>query len=158
MKKSLLLLSFILLVFLSKNALGQEVIDTPITNFYKPPRVYVNFPVKGRVIGIVNLEELEGVAIANKRTSEKTTTNSHGFYQLNAAKGDTLLFNFSRYSKDVRVIKSPKENLNVILINKKVNSLPANSSKSDLKKAEREDEDLYRILEKDAEREGKWNY
>ncbi len=158
MKKSPLLLTFILFVFLSKNAFGQEVIDTPITNFYKPPRVYVNFPVKGRVIGIVNLEDLEGVIIANKRTAEKTTTNNHGFYQLNGAKGDTLFFEFSRYSKDMRVIKSAKENLNVILTNKKVNSLSANALKSDLKKAEREDEELYRILEKDAEREGKWSY
>jgi hypothetical protein len=158
MKKLSLLFAFILLVFLSKNVLGQEVIDTPITNFYKPPRVYVNSPITGRVIGIVNLEELGGVAVANKRTTEKTTTNNHGFYQLNAAKGDTLLFDFSRYSKDIRVIRNPKEKLNVILMNKKVNSLPANASKSDLRKAERDDEDLYRILEKDAEREGKWSY
>lgn len=113
--------------------------------------------IKGRVIGI-NLQELENVTITNICSNETTTTDKKGFYQLNVSKGDTLSFNFPHFSKDVLFIKNPKENLNVILIHKKVEALPPNASRSEVKKAIKEDEDLYDILEKDAKRDGKWTY
>jgi hypothetical protein len=155
MKKTLLLLSFLLLIFLSKISSAQ-IIDTPIVHDLTP-RIYKMFLIQGRVIG-VNLEDVNGAAITNKRTAEKIMTNSHGIYELNAAKGDTLIFEIAKYSKDSRIIKNPKERLNVILIKRKTDELPANHSSSDYNKAGRADEELLRILEKDAKLEGKWNY
>jgi hypothetical protein len=155
MKKILLLLSFILLLFLSKTSSAQ-IIDTPIVHDLTP-RIYKTFAIQGRVIG-VNLEDVAGVTITNKRTAGKITTNSHGIYEVNAAKGDTLFFEVSKYSKVMEVIRNPKERLNIILIKKKTDELPANHSSSDYNKANRADDELLRILEKDAKLEGKWNY
>jgi hypothetical protein len=157
MKKTLLLLSLISLLFFSETALCQEIIDTPITNFILPPGMIKTFPVNGRVLGL-NLEVLPGVIITDTRTKEKTATDSRGTFRLTAAKADTFIFEFANHSKETRVAKSGKDNMNVIMIKRKVDELPANPQPSDLRKAERADEELYNILEKDAKIEGKWKY
>jgi hypothetical protein len=157
MKKLLLLLSFILMLFVSKNSFAQ-IIDTPIQYYIvNTPMVYKPFPVTGRVIG-VNLENVQGVAITNICSAEKAITDNNGIYHINGAKGDTLAFEILKYSRDFKGIKSPKENLNVIMIKRKADNLPSDHSKSDYRKARNEDDELYRILEKDAKLEGKWNY
>jgi len=157
MKKILVSLSFILLILLSKTAFCQVIIDTPITNFVKQPNLYVIVPIRGRVIGL-NLEVLHGVIITNKRTGDKSSSDNNGIYQLSVAKGDTLIFEFLNHSKETRIIKHPQENLNVVMIKRTADQLPPNASPSDLRKAEKADDELYRILEKDAKLEGKWNY
>jgi hypothetical protein len=157
MKKILIPLAFILLILLSKTAFCQAIIDTPITNFVKQPQTYLVSSIKGRVVGL-NVEMLQGVIITNKRTGDKTNSDNNGIYQLNVAKGDTIIFEFLNHSKEMRVIKHLQENLNVVMIKKKADEMPPNASPSDLRKAEKADDELYRILEKDAKLEGKWNY
>jgi hypothetical protein len=154
MKKIFRTLPFVVLVLLSKSAFAQVVADTPKVHNIVPGLYHL---IKGRVIGM-NLESLEGVIITNKWTAEKTKTDSHGIYQLSVSTGDTITFECLRHSKEIRIIKHPKPVLNVILIKRKADELPLNSSPSDLKKAERADEEFYSILEKDAKLEGKWNY
>jgi hypothetical protein len=159
MKKNLLLFLLIPLAFQSKTAIAQAVADTPIEHyvFYKNPKVYVNIMISGRVIG-VNLEDVQGVKVKNIRTAESASTDGHGIFKINAAKGDTLHFEVAKYSKEVRIIKNAKENLNVIMIKRKTDELPPSHSSSDYDKAKKADNELYRILEKDAKLEGKWKY
>ncbi|HEY8782659.1 MAG TPA: hypothetical protein VIM16_13630 [Mucilaginibacter sp.] len=167
MKKLFLLFSFILIVLLSKTVLAQEVADTPIVHNIgvQAPKVYkakvlkLNkpFPITGRVLG-VNLENVEGVIVTNICTAEKASTDSHGIYHIEAAKGDTLAFEIPKYSGELRSIKAQKGNLNIIMIKRKAIDLLPNHSRSDYSKARKDDDELYRILEKDAKIEGKWNY
>jgi hypothetical protein len=153
MKKLFFLFSVTLMFFVSKTSLAQ-IIDTPIEHY-----VFAHdekmFLLKGRVIGL-NLENLNGAIISNIRTDEKATTNTKGFYQLNAAKSDTISFEFANHSKEIRTIKYPDEKLNVILILRQADGI--NSSSTAYRKAIKADNELYRILEKDAKLEGKWNY
>jgi hypothetical protein len=155
MKKILISLSFILLIFLSKTAHSQQVVSP--SNDIKQNYPYVIVPIKGRVIGI-NLEILQGVTITDKRTGDKTSSDNNGIYQLNVAEGDTITFELAPRSEETRVIKHTKDALNVILIKRTADQLQANSSPTDFKKAKKADDELYRILEKDAKLEGKWNY
>jgi hypothetical protein len=157
MKKISLLLPFILLILLSKTAHCQQVADTSNANSAASHSTYVIVPIKGRVIGL-NLEVLQGVIIANKRTNDKTNSDNNGIYHLNVAKGDTITFELAPRSQEIRVIKHTQDALNVILIKRTADQLPVNTSPTDLKKAKKADEELYRILEKDAKLEGKWNY
>ncbi len=159
MKKIHFTFAFILLVFLAKTALCQEIIDTPIEHDIgiHDPKVIKTFVINGRVLG-VNLENVQGVTVVNSRTAEKVNTDSRGIFQVTAVKGDMLTFNISKYSKEVRVIKNVKENLDVIMIKRKADELPADHSDSDYNKAKRADDELYRILEKDAKLEDKWKY
>jgi len=155
----LLLLSLFFLLFLSEKGLGQETIDTPIEHYivYKQPKDYVTFSVSGRIIGM-NLENVQGVIVTNKRTATKTNSDSRGVYQVSAAKGDTLTFEVAKYSREQYIVKSPKENGNIIMIKRKTDNLSPGSLQSDYDKAHRDDEELMRILQKDAKLEGKWNY
>ena len=160
MKKLLLLLSFTLSLFASKTASCQEIIDTPITNLILPPKtppIIKTFPVNGRVLGL-NLEVLQGVVITNRRTKEKTSTDSRGIFQLTAAKGDTIVFEFANHSEEERVAKNGKDHMNVIMIKRKVDSMPPGSGPGEIRKAARADDELYSILEKDAKLEDKWKY
>jgi hypothetical protein len=139
--KKLIFLS--LLIFLIKPASAQTVLT-----------------VKGRTVG-QNLEELEGVTILNIRSSEKTLSDKRGIFRINATKGDTLIFTFTRYSRDSRIIRKLSENVNVIMINRKTLELPPNYTVSEYKNylpLHEEDEKLYKILEKGAVRAGLWNY
>jgi hypothetical protein len=160
MKKPFLLLCFVLFVLLSKTASAQ-VVDTPIEHdigIHDPkPKVFNSVLLTGRVIG-VNLENVPGVSVKNIRTSEKVSTDSRGIYQVNAIKSDTLVFYIAKYSKDTMIVKSLKDNLNLIMFKRKVDELPADYSSSDFNKAKREDNELYRVLEKDARLEEKWKY
>jgi len=161
MKKPFLLLLSVLLAFLSKTVSAQERVDTPIEHDVgirdPKPKVINSVLLTGRVIG-VNLENVQGVSVTNIRTSEKVNTDSRGVYHVNAAKGDTLAFYIAKYSKDIIIVKSVKDNLDLILFKRKVDDLPANHSQSDYNKAKKEDNELYRILEKDAKLEEKWKY
>ena len=159
MNKLLFLSSFILLIFLSETAICQDVIDTPIVNFivYKTPKVYKPFVVNGRVL-VVNLDDARGAIVVNACTAEKTIADSHGFYQIMAIKGDTLAFQLSKYSVAMQGVRSPNDNINIILFKRKSDSLPPGHSKSDYNKAKKEDDELYRILDKDAKQDGKWKY
>ena len=160
MKKTILLVSFILLLCVAKTASCQEIIDTPITNLILPPKtppVLKTFPVNGRVIGL-NLEVLQGVIVTNIRTKEKTSTDSRGIFELTAAKGDTVTFDFANHSEEERVAKNGKDHINVIMIKRTVDSMPPGSGPGEIRKAARADDELYRILEKDAKLEDKWNY
>lgn len=150
------LFSFFILLSLSRLALAQEIIDTPIVHDLTP-KVYKTFFVSGRVIGM-NLETVQGVNIINKRTGEIANTDGNGIYKISAAKSDTLFFKTGKYSMEMRQIKAPADKMNVIMIKRKTDELPANHSQSDFNKAQREDNELYRILEKDAKLEGKWIY
>jgi hypothetical protein len=156
MKNSLLLLSFVLLIFFSKTVLAQEVADTPAEHSIFAKKVYKPFILTGRVLG-VNLENVHGVVITNICTAETATTDGNGIYHIGASRGDTLNFEISKYSKEVRSIKS-NENLNIIMIKRKTGNLPPGYSRSDYNKAKKEDDELYRILEKDAKLEDKWKY
>jgi hypothetical protein len=156
MKKILFTILFILSMFFSKITFAQ-IIDTPIEHYVFDPKVIPAFPVTGRVIG-VNLEDVTGADIVNMCLAEKSKTDSHGTFHINAAIGDTLLILTRKYSTGLQRVKSSKENLNVILIRRKVDLLPPGYSRSDYNKARREDEELIRILEKDAKLEGKWKY
>lgn len=152
MKKIFLLSSFVLMLFISKITSAQ-IIDTPIEHELNP-KLYV---IKGRILGI-NLENVQGARITNIRTAESINSDSYGFYHINAAWGDSLAFYFSRYSKDTVIVKSHKENLNIIMIKRKVDELPPGYSQLDYYEANKKDHELYHILNKDAKLEGKWKY
>ena len=156
-----------LLCCFSSRVFCQERVDTPITNFVpqpppdqkpgkpkiiKPP-VIVN--LSGRVIG-VNLENVSSATVTNGRSDEKTVTNSQGIFQITVEKGDTLIVELGKYSKSVFVVRSLKENINIVMIKRKTDGLTPGAP--GYGKANREDEELLRILEKDAKLEGKWNY
>lgn len=157
MKKILITLSFTLLILLSKPAFCQQVADAPNANNLMLPDLYKTVLIRGRVIGI-NLEVLQDVIITNKRTGDKTNSDNNGIYQLNVIEGDTITFELVPRSQETRVIKHKQGALNVILIKRTADQLPVASSPADLKKAKKADDELYRILEKDAKLEGKWNY
>jgi hypothetical protein len=113
--------------------------------------------IKGRVIGQA-MEELEGVTIVNVCHTEMATSNSRGFFQIKAAKGDTLIFISSKYSQGKSFVKHLTDNVNVVMITRKTAALPIGFTDDDFRKAAREDEKLYDILEKGAERNGTWIY
>ena len=140
----------IALIFFSKSASAQVV------EIYVPPTLDTAL-IKGRIIG-ANLQNIKGATITNKRTNKKDTTNIVGFYTARAAVGDTLFFDYPGLSREVRKVKKLTSKMNVILIRRKIDSLPAHTLKRDSSNAEKADEELYRILEKDAKLEGKWNY
>jgi hypothetical protein len=153
---------FILLLLLSKTALCQEIIDTPIEHYLvyptqKPAQVRKPFPVTGRIIGI-NLENVKDATVMNICTAETTKTDNNGIYHITAAKGDTLAFMTTKYSVEMRGIKPSKENLNIIMIKRKADGFSFKKSSKDYNKAVDDDNELYRILEKDAKLEGKWVY
>lgn len=157
MKKVSFIFSFILLISL-KTAFGQ-IIDTPIEHYvvYNEPKVNPAFRVTGRVLG-VNLEDVIGADVINMCSANKTKTDSHGTFRIDAAIGDTLVIATSKYSLWPRYIKSDKENVDIILIKRKVDLLPPGYSRSDYNKARKEDEQLLHVLEKDAKLEAKWKY
>jgi len=158
-KKLRPLFFFVVLMMGSKVTQAQAVTDTPITNnilYYKPVD-YKPFPVTGRIIGM-NLEILKAALVVNLCTAETTKADDNGIYHINAGKGDTLAFAFGRYSATLLGIKSPKDRFNIILMKRKANNLPAGHSGSDYDKAKKDDDELYKILDKDAKLEGKWNY
>ena len=163
-KTRLLFVVFVLLCSFCKQSFCQERVDTPITNFVpqpppdKKPRPIVplyTVNLSGRVIG-VNLEVVSGAAVTNYRSDEKTLTNSNGIFQITVAKGDTLTIEVGKYSKGLFVVRSLKENINIVMIKRKTDGLTPGAS--GYGKANRDDEELLRILEKDAKLEGKWNY
>jgi hypothetical protein len=156
MTKKIALLPIFVLLFFARLVVAQEIIDTPIVHDLNP-KFYKTFSLNGRVIGM-NLENVSGASVTNKRTAESVNTDGNGLYKITAAKGDTLFFAIAKYAKEMRPVKNSKENLNVILMKRKANNLPAKHSRSDYDKAKAEDDELYRILEKDAKLEGKWNY
>lgn len=158
MKKAFFTFLFILLIVFSKATFGQ-IIDTPIEHyvFENAPKVRSEFPVTGRVIG-VNLEDVTGADVINICSGDKSKTDSRGTFKIIAASGDTLAFFTRKYSVTRRCIKSGKENVNIILIKRKTDLLPPNYTDGDYNKARKEDEQLMRILEKDAKLEGKWKY
>jgi hypothetical protein len=136
--KKLIFLS--LLIFLIKSAAAQTTST-----------------IKGRVIG-QDMEELEGVIVINICNAETVTSNKRGFFHINTAKGDTLMFTYTKYSSGRRGIKHVGDNVNVILIDRKAAALPNDFSIGELRKAVREDDKSYEILEKGAKRNGLWNY
>jgi len=164
--KKLYFLLFSIVLFLSNAVLAQDVPDTPIEHdigihdpkVFKPKvhKVYPPFMLTGRILGI-NLESVQGVIIINSCTAEKTITDKNGIYHINAARGDTLDFEVPKYSRDIRGIRS-SENLNIVMIKRKADNLPPGHSKPEYDKAKKDDEELYRVLEKDAKLEDKWKY
>ena len=158
MKKYCFLFFWFVYVFSFKIARCQ-VIDTPIAYFVVQPKVVVidSFKVSGRVIGF-NLEDLSGAIVTDMCSGQRVSTDSRGMYQLTVAKNDTVFFQYPHHSDEQRAIKRPQDKLNIILVKRQTDGLPANHSRSDYDKARRADEDFYRILEKDAKLEGKWNY
>jgi hypothetical protein len=158
-KKALFIFLLAILSLLSKNTLAQAVTDTPITNFisYNKPVIYKPFPITGRIVGM-NLEILKAALVVNLCTAETTRANDNGIYHISAGKGDTLAFAYGRYSATLLGIKSPKDKFNVVLMKRKAGNLPPGHSGSDYEKAKKEDDELYKILDKDAKLEGKWNY
>jgi hypothetical protein len=117
----------------------------------------MTFTVNGRVLGF-NLEFLQGVIVTNSRTKEKTITDSRGFFRLTGARDDNFIFEVAGHSKEIRVVKSAKDKLNVIMIKRKVDELPPNASQATIDEATAADDKFYRILEKDAKLEEKWKY
>ncbi|MGH7237242.1 MAG: hypothetical protein ACREGF_01770 [Candidatus Saccharimonadales bacterium] len=160
LKKLSFLLLFFALNFLSQSSSAQTAPDTAIEYFvvYRSTADYKPFPVTGRVIGINNLEIVKGATVINICTGETTRTNNNGIYHTSGAKDDTLAFVLPKYSASLRCIKSPKEKINVILFNKKVDGLHPGYSRPDYNRAVKDDKELLKILEKDAKLEGKWKY
>ena len=158
MKRMIFSCVFVLLALELKTAAAQGV-DTPIENLivYKTPRVYKPFQLTGRVIGI-NLENVQSATVINICTAEKTMTDSFGIYHINAAKGDTLEFQFQKYSNELRRVGTQSGNMNIILIKRKTDNFNPGGQQTDYSKAKKDDDELYRILEKDAKLEGKWKY
>jgi hypothetical protein len=159
LRQLLTLAVFFVLAFLAKTGDAQETTDTAIRFFvkYNTPLEYKPFPITGRVIG-TNLESIKGAEVINICTGETTKADDNGIFHFQAGKGDTLAFAGSKYSATIIGVKSPKEKFNIILIKRKANTLPPGHSGSDYEKAKKEDEGLYKILDKDAKEEGKWNY
>jgi len=133
-----------------------QIIDTPIVHYLTPIN-YIMFNVSGRVINM-NLKDISEVTITNKRTGETAKTDIIGVFHINAAVRDTLFFEYPKLSTEMRSIKHPKDQINVVLIARKADNLPLNYSKNEHDRAIREDERFYHILEKDAKLEGKWHY
>jgi hypothetical protein len=63
-----------------------------------------------------------------------------------------------KYSAKFVGVKSQKDQFNIILIKRQTDALPSGASGADFEKAEKEDNKLLKILDKDAKAEGKWNY
>lgn len=136
---------FLLFLFFCSVALAQQ------------PGVLKTALIRGRVLG-VNLENVAGATVTDLRTAEKTATDINGIYQLKVAKGDTVVFRTMKYSVTPAVVKSLRDNLNVIMIKHKTDGLPAGYTPSEYEKAERDDRKLIEILKKDARLDDKWKY
>ena len=159
-------LSLLICLFLSRPAIAQEIPDTPIEhnigiddpNLYKPKvhKVFPPFKLTGRIIGI-KLESVQGVVITDICSGETATTDEHGIYHIAVAKGDSVAFVVKKYSNDFRLIKS-SDNLNFVMIKRKTDGLSAKQNITEYTQAKKQDDELYRILEKDAKEEGKWKY
>ena len=156
--KKIIFLPFIMLLIGYTHSYAQEKPDTAIEHLvvYRTV-VYKPFPVSGRVIG-VNLESVKGGQVINICSADTGRTDDNGFFHLSAAAGDTLAFVSPKYSATVVGVRSQKDKFNVILIKRKTASLPPGYAESDYNKAAREDNNLLKILDKDAKAEGKWNY
>lgn len=113
--------------------------------------------IKGRVVG-EQLENVPGAEIINLRTHQEVVADASGFYDINAAIGDTLTFKFIGYTQEKRVVVNIAKNINVLLIDKAVNDLGAIWTKKQWKKAEEAKNNYYKQLEKKADQLGKWNY
>lgn len=133
--------------------------DTAITYIvkYRTPPEYKPFAITGRVIG-TNLESIKAAQVINICSGQTTNADDNGIFHFQAAKGDTLAFIGSRYPPMTTGVKSPKDKFNIILMKRKADLLPPGHSRSDYEKAKKDDENLYKILDKDAKEEGKWNY
>lgn len=147
------------LTFFIKPILAQERVDTPLQYIVTYPAHIESkpFPVTGRLVGM-NLEILKGALATDICTGESVKTDDNGFFHLNAAKGDTLGFCYGRYSVTMVPVKTSKEHYNVVLMKRKTDGLPQPYTHSEYDKAKKEDEDMYKILDKDAKLEGRWNY
>jgi hypothetical protein len=158
MSKAIFLSIFCLFIASNQVHAQQDRPDTAIENFvvYRTD-VYKPFPVSGRVIG-ANLEIIKSGQVINICSGEATRTDENGMFHANGALKDTLVFVSPKYSARFICIKSAKERYNVILIKSNQNQLPADATESDHNKAARQDENLLKILDKDAKLEGKWNY
>lgn len=102
------------------------------------------------------MEELEGVRIINIHSLDTAKSDSRGFFSVKAVYGDTLVFIHSKYSKIVKPIWNTHSRINLIMIDRKTVSLP--DSTKEYLQAARDEDKLYKILEKGAERSGIWNY
>ena len=156
--KKIIYLPFIMLLISYTSSYAQEHPDTAIEHFvvYRTV-VYKPFPVSGRVIG-VNLESVKGGQVINICSADTGRTDDNGFFHLSAAAGDTLAFVSPKYSATVVGVRSQKDKFNIILIKRQTAALHAGYSGSDYNKAAKEDNNLLKILDKDAKAEGKWNY
>jgi|GEM_PF-1226972 len=158
-KQLLPLFLVFVLTFFAGAGRAQETTDTAITYIvkYRTPPDYKPFPITGRVIG-TNLESIKSAQVINICTGQTTNADDNGIFHFQAAKGDTLAFIGSRYPPTITGVKSPKDKFNIILMKRKADLLPPGHSRSDYEKAKKDDENLYKILDKDAKEEGKWNY
>jgi len=93
---------------------------------------------------------------AHIHSLDSAKTNSRGFFTIKAVRDDTLIFTHPKYSKAIRVVKRVADHINVIMINRKATGAPDTTAQ--YKRAAREYDKLYKILEKGAERNGVWNY
>jgi hypothetical protein len=157
--KKMFVLLFFLPVFYTSGLFAQSATDTAIEHFvvYNQTAAYKPFSIKGRVIG-ARLESIKGAEVINLCTGDTAKADDEGIYHINAGKGDTLAFVYGRYSTAILGVRSAKEKFNIILIKRKTESLLPGYSRSDFEKARKDDDELYRILGKDAKEEGKWNY
>jgi hypothetical protein len=125
---------------------------------YKPSLAQTNSTtIRGRVLG-QDLEELQGVKIINMCNADTATTNKRGFYKIFVSKGDTLVFVSNHYNQWARAVKRVADNVNVVMINRKTAVVTGSPKSDEFKKAAKEDDKLYEILDKGAERNGQWNY
>jgi len=157
-KKIRYIFLLIVSVFFFKSTFGQ-VIDTPIEHYVvnKELKVKPDFAISGRVLG-VNLEDVTSADIINMCSAGRSKTDNRGIFHINASAGDTVAVSTPKYSAGLRCVKSAKENLNIILIKRKTDLLPPGYTRGDFNKARKDDEELLRILEKDAKLEAKWKY
>ena len=113
--------------------------------------------VKGKVLDD-QLKKAVGTPVINLSSKANTVTNGDGIYEIHGIVGDTIEFRYIGCAKEKRVIANNGQIINVLMIDKTVNDLGAIWSRKQWQKADKQIAKRYRELEKEAQKQGKWNF
>jgi len=92
--------------------------------FFASPTFGQSQTVSGTIIADDDGSPLLGVTVTNKSTNKKTTTNSSGFYTINASRGQQLSFSYVGYStKELTVGDQKSYSVRLVLSDKDVNEV-----------------------------------
>ncbi|MDQ6756830.1 MAG: SusC/RagA family TonB-linked outer membrane protein [Bacteroidota bacterium] len=93
--------------------------------------------VSGSVIAQEDNSPLQGVTVTNRTTNQRTLTNSAGYYSLNAAKGNVLVFTYVGYARqELTVGDSRTLNLRLVASNNQLGEVIVTAY--DIKRAKRD--------------------